>query len=436
MKITLEVVRQTLRDVLGFDSFVASFITEVHEDPSHPTAGITKEGRLSYSPSFVAEYVSCKEDLFSLIFHELLHPMFGHFIHGSGEIENIAADAIINGVIGVVYSDASRGGSLFRRFYPPNGITGLIRAGSKMGNSRYSKVYDRLYPNGYYSASPLSTGELIQSLKILTPHVDLSGIVLLGSHGQAGDGSKDGGTGIEGLPKETLARIAEEIKRSAADRAGRMAGRSEHLVSWLMEALRTHLSIRKALLQKFLTKRKIDKFKELFQDRRVSVSPIPICPSKRDLVMLAAGANPCYFHNRATRAQKRDRGLAIYLDVSGSVNEHLPKILGILRNLRKEIKTIFQFSNKIVETSFESLLKGNIQTTYGTDFDCIAQSILERNFDKAIVITDGYASMNEELKAQLKAHGLKALTILFGGMTRCEDFEMFGESVQLEDICE
>ena len=142
-----------------------------------------------------------------------------------------------------------------------------------------------------------------------------------------------------------------------------------------------------------------------------------------------------YVHNRLSRPQKRDRGLAIHLDVSGRVNEYLPKILGILKSLRKEITTIFQFSNKVVETSFETLLKGNIQTTYGTDFDCIAQSILERGFEKAVIITDGYASMSDELKQQLEKHGLLTLTVLFDDVDACEDFARFGEVVQLEDIC-
>jgi hypothetical protein len=204
----------------------------------------------------------------------------------------------------------------------------------------------------------------------------------------------------------------------------------------LMEALRTHLSIRKALLRRFVTKRKVDHFKELFRERRITVSPIPIHPSKRDLVMIAAGAYPIHFHNDISRPQQRDRGLAVYLDVSGSVNDHLPKILGILRGLRREIKSIFQFSNKVVETSFESLLKGNIETTFGTDFNCIAQSILERSFEKAVIITDGYASMNDDLKPQLKQHGVKTLTILFAGATECEDFAEFGDLVQLEDVCE
>ena len=76
MKITLELVRQVFKEALGFDSYVASFITEVREDDNHPTAGIAKDGLLAYNPEFVSRYVTCKEDMFSLIFHELLHPMF------------------------------------------------------------------------------------------------------------------------------------------------------------------------------------------------------------------------------------------------------------------------------------------------------------------------------------------------------------------------
>ncbi len=189
------------------------------------------------------------------------------------------------------------------------------------------------------------------------------------------------------------------------------------------------------LLLKFATKRKFDKFIELFQNKRIATSPIPIYPSKRDIVLLAAGTFPSYFHNRLFHPQKKHRGLAIYLDVSGSVNLYLPKIISILKNLRKEITTIFQFSNKVVETNFPELLKGNIQTTYGTDFDCIAKSILERGLDKAIIITDGYASMSKELKKQLIKQRLSTLTILFDDIQDCEAFEQFGDIVHLNDIC-
>ena len=122
MKITLEVIRQILKEGLGFDSFVASFITEIHEDPTMPTAGITALGSLAYNPAFVTEYVTCPEDLFSLIFHELLHPMFGHFIYNNGELENIAADAIINAVISTIYVTESKEGNLFKKLYDRRGL--------------------------------------------------------------------------------------------------------------------------------------------------------------------------------------------------------------------------------------------------------------------------------------------------------------------------
>ena len=89
----------------------------------------------------------------------------------------------------------------------------------------------------------------------------------------------------------------------------------------------------------------------------------------------------------------------------------------------------------MVETSFETVLKGNIQTTCGTDFNCVAMSVLERGFDKAVVITDGYASMSDDLKKELKKHGLVTLTILFDDAQTCDDFAEFGEVVDLEDTC-
>jgi len=433
MKITLEIVREVLREALGFDSFVASFISEVRENPNHPSAGITRDGRLFYNPEFVAHFVATKEDLFCLIFHELLHPMFGHFIHGSGQIENIAADAVINAVISTLYCAESNEGSLFTKTHEPRGLDGIMRPDSEMGHSRYSGVYDKLYHRQYGQTDAISTGELIQTLKILTESEKIESVMLLGTHGGSGAELENG---LMGLDPETLGRIAEDIKRSATEAMGSRAGYSDALISMLMEALRTHLSIRKALLRRFVTKRKVDHFKELFRERRMAVSPIPIHPSKRDLVMIAAGAYPIHFHNDISRPQQRDRGLAVYLDVSGSVNDHLPKILGILKGLRREIKSIFQFSNKVVETPFESLLRGKIETTLGTDFDCIARSILEHEFEKAVIITDGYASMNDDLKAQLQKRGVKTLTILFDSATECEDFACFGDVVPLEDVCE
>jgi len=215
-----------------------------------------------------------------------------------------------------------------------------------------------------------------------------------------------------------------------------MAGQGENLYDLFLEAIKTHLSIRKVLLQKFATKRKVDLFKQNVHRSAIGVSPIPLHPSKRDFVLLAAGIPPFHYHNHVQRVATRKHGLAVYLDVSGSVNEYLPEIVGILSSLKSELTSIFLFSNKVVEIPFKALLAGQVQTTYGTDFDCIAESIVERGLDKAVIITDGYASLRVESSERLKQRHACTLTVLFGGKADCDEFAPFGDVVQLADITE
>ena len=113
MRITLETVREILREVLGFESFIVTFLKEIREDKDIPTAGISKEGMLHYNPEFAQKHITSQKDLFSLIFHEVLHPAFSHFIYGNGDIENVACDSVINAVISEIYGDYSGYGALF-----------------------------------------------------------------------------------------------------------------------------------------------------------------------------------------------------------------------------------------------------------------------------------------------------------------------------------
>lgn len=425
MKISLAIVRDTLRETLGFESFTAGFISHIEEDKKVITAAIDREGHLHYNPQFIEKHVNSKEDLFSLILHEILHPMFNHFIRKSGPIENLASDAIINAIISVMYCSESNNGQLFKKLYPPKGLEGLLRPLSRMSNSRFSVIYDRLYTN--HNQSSMTTGELITALKILLPPTFTLTVDLLGSHNESSEANTN-------FAKETLEKIAIDLKRAAKKQMGRNAGYNNTLMDMLMNVLRTHISIKRQILQRFATDRKVDKFKELCRHRKITCSPIPIYPSKRDLILLGTGFYPGFFHNQVEDIGRRNRGLAIYLDVSGSVNEYLPRILGILRSLRNEIRSIFLFSNKVYEVPFKALLKGKVKTTGGTDFDCIAESIIGSNLDKAIVITDGYASMSSTNHSKLHARKAIILTILFHRAHECQSLKSFGDVVFLEDI--
>jgi hypothetical protein len=432
MEFTLQTVREVLRSTFGRDSFVASFIKNVKEDESCATASIDAHGVMRCNPSFVQQYVTSPADLFCLITHELMHPMFGHFVHKSGKLENIGADLVINSAISLLFAQHSASGALFRRFYKPIGIEGLLRPGSDMNQSRYARLYRDFYDN-HCIGQKLSTGEVIQSLKVLTPTLEIPTIVFLGGH--SAEACKPGGEHAgQVFDSDALARIAEDLRRVAERPSGHHAGFGEALFDFFLEVLKTHMGLKRALLDRFTTRQKVDKFRRMVTHPRIGVSPIPIRPSKRDFVLLAAGVPPFHYHNVAYRQASQERGLAVYLDVSGSVNQHLPEIIGLLRSLKAELMTIFLFSNKVVEVPFRTLLAGQVQTTYGTDFDCIAEHVLANRFDKAVVLTDGYASMTEENQKQLKARAFRALTVLFGGRTDSPEFEALGDVVQLDEI--
>ena len=215
---------------------------------------------------------------------------------------------------------------------------------------------------------------------------------------------------------------------------GQKAGHGDGLFEFFLDVLQTHANLKKIMLERFTTQRKVDKFKVSIQQPRIGVSPIPIQPSKRDFVLLASGVPPFHYHNVAYREAFQEKGLAIYLDVSGSVSQHIPKIIGLLRSLKQNLNTIFLFSNEVVEVPFTSLLKGQIKTTYGTDFNCIANHILANRFERAVILTDGYASLANEKQKELKQRRLRVLTVLFGGRKDSPELEPLGDVVQLEEV--
>jgi len=429
MLISLDIVRHTLRSALGYDSFVASFIRSTMPDESCATASIDGEGVMRYNPDFVQRYFTGEADLFSLIIHEIMHPMFGHFVHGPGELENLGADIVINASITMLFSEASDNGSLFKKLYPPIGGEALLRPGSKMRGSRFASLYWKFYDNNTREEW-LSTGEVIQTLQILLPRNEFGNTLLLGTHGAPAGNEKK----MKPVPVETLSRLAEDLKKSVRSVHGLRAGNDCAIYSLLMAVLKSHITIKRKMLEGFATKQKMDAFRTFSVRRSAVQSPIPLRPSKRDIVLLAAGIVPFHYHNQIQTPTVHQHGLPIYLDVSGSVNEYLPQIIGVLNDLRQEIRTIFLFSNKVIEVPFKSLLQGAISTTLGTDFDCIAESVLDERFDKAVIFTDGYANIADHNVAALQARNVKMLTVLFGNKTECPELAPLGDVVNLKDI--
>ena len=430
MEIRLETIRNLLRKTLGFDSFSAGFINSVQETDKTPTAAINAKGVMTYNPDFVRKNVKTEADLFCLVFHELLHPAFGHFIYRNDELTNIACDAIINSAISNLFPEESCRGVLFMRLYPQRGIQAILRPDSRLEYSRFKALYEYLYPRYSRQHNRLSAGEVIQTLKALVPETRVS-VMLLGSHGDGTGGCLD----HDRWPGSLIAKIAGDLLRTIRE-SGKAAGYCEELQRLLIEVLKPKRTIREDLLLGYATRRKLDAFFDTDQRHRRITSPFPINPSRRDMVLLSAGIWPGFFRNRQPEIVRRQKGIAVFLDVSGSVNEYLPEILGILSGLRNRLSTIYLFSNRVVEVPFAAVCRGELETTHGTDFDCIARTVLEKEYERAVVITDGFADLKEENAGLLRKAGTRILTVLFDGTDECEAFEPFGEVIQLEDMTE
>ena len=60
--------------------------------------------------------------------------------------------------------------------------------------------------------------------------------------------------------------------------------------------------------------------------------------------------------------------------------------------------------------------------------------ILANRYDKAVILTDGYANMTEDNREQLKTRAFRGLIVLFGGRSDSPEFQALGDVVELDEV--
>lgn len=418
-KLTLELVRDLLYSKLGSASYIAGTIKDIVETDSVSTFAISKSQVLYYSPKFLKENIRSEDDLFTVIMHEIFHPLFGHFAIKNDKISNIAQDAFINASLYHLFPNQTNRCSFMQGFYGPTGVEGLLRPESNLENTRYGPIYKMLYT----SYNKVSSSEVMEILEQLTTSKN---ITLLGNHG---DIIPDDGADRD---EDYNVKISEEL----LSKFGKSAGSGSSILEALREVLNVHITIKNSVLAKFAVRRQFESFLDRNVKKSIVRSPFPLNPSRTDLFMLMLGYDVIFYNNHTEHISQDESGkINVYLDVSGSVENELDLILGLMRNIRSKIERVFLFSNTCVETSVEKICKGSIQTTYGTSFDCVAQSILDNNIKKALIFTDGYAYLNRSLRAKLKESSTELMVVLFcNGTLQYDTFQDISTVVKLGDI--
>ncbi len=153
-------------------------------------------------------------------------------------------------------------------------------------------------------------------------------------------------------------------------------------------------------------------------------------PGRRDFVNLSTGMPVVIYHaNPVFEAQK---GITVYLDVSGSMDNEMPKVFAALDSIKEFINfPIYAFSTRVHPVTRRNLESRDVLSTGGTDFDCVAEHAIRHRNEKLLLITDGFSDINPAYARTLKVNH-QAVTLLSRHGTREEVKRFSREVVELE----
>ena len=436
-EIYLEQILDLLRAEYGYDCWIANgFIKEIYavtpdDDLASEieTLAISAEGTLYYNVKFWEKHVDTPNKVIEVITHELLHKVFGDFAreyNGNRELHNIASDAVINATIYWMLGHAD----LMTAFYKAGAPEGILRPHSDaIERSKFKNVYGTLY--GHYRSEDPSVADVFAALKTIMPKKTKK-ITFIGDHKEKEGEGEDNPAIDAGIKADDMSKVAIDIAKKCKE-----AGVNNSLLDSVISILHTRTNMRNSLLKDFSINKNINRITNYIKDRRIVSSVFPINPSRRDIAMLASGIVPVLWRNQVKDDKKKNQGVAVYVDVSGSMHTILPKVLSVISSLRKNINKVFQFSNKVSEASLEDTSKGKIKSTGGTDFDCIVEHAVKNEYSKIIVISDGYAGITPDNEAKCKANIEKACMILIAKSDNKDNFisNHYDQTYYLDDLC-
>jgi len=362
----------------------------------------------------------------------------------TGWLPNIAGDIVINAML---YNLKLASCEFMRSYYPSSDpLYCLLRPGANPPQELLG-VYASMYPNEFRNTNKLdqlgmrceNPLEVMRALQTVYPDGILNGPwVLLGAH----DGSLPTETEegeylppeIWGVPGEVSSDVAEICEERISDQAG--GGYVANANDMMVKILRSKKRIKTQLLRGFDTNNVSNKLKQYFKGIVHSRSIIPTNVTKNEAAKIVMGFPPLFYRRKVpTETALQKRGVAFYLDVSGSVYEYLPKILGIFKNLEDEISAVYCFSNQVVEISKERFMIGAIRTTGGTDFNCVVDHAVEKDHKKILVFSDGDAHMDDRRRSIARREIKKMGIVYFGNYVRANWIDQqYRCSFVLEDL--
>ena len=379
---------------------------------------------------FIEEYCKTNEHLFMLVMHELYHKILGHttMFKKHTLIDNIAFDAIINAILCKEYPGEEYV-SFFKSLNSSSKMPEcLLRPMADDTPSEVKILFDDLYYKNsgtYYEVYAMLRKELVNKL-------NGKSIILIGNHSDL-EGLKNGKVfsdeDSDDLNDKMLSEFIEDIiskwPKPPDVLRGRDKGGELHKEKIISEREMKMQKNLKTLLKKvnIITGVK-DAYKKSFKETDCTIETfIPNFMDRTYVVKKELLKNVLLFNknekfSKLTREEKVKA--FVYLDVSGSVYLDLKRIMPVLKKpLKKKEIEMYQFSTKVKETDYEDFVNGNVNTTGGTDANCIFKHYFEikksKRPDRILILTDGYVGkINDDYVNDLKKDRVKVYVGLFG----------------------
>lgn len=381
-------------------------------DDSVPTLAVTCEDRprLLVNLDFVTRHCRTEEHVKAVITHEFLHVLLRHTEQAGPltKARHIAFDAVINAIIHRTCGPAWS--SLMSAYYADAmGIAKLLRPYTEKEERDFSSRWqtaagwERAW-QGLYSGQ-LVADDIAELANDLITEDPVGASSAAGSPNSAG--TSDPFEGLLGnhhdLGKELDPQLEGALQQALREMTGSgiwrnqpkgwghgadLAQLEEEGKSLVRRWERETLAILKRHLLPDRSAKKLEYSEEELllpalstRDRRAFVRATwdPILPQAHWLI-----------------ANKKQTGTAqVYLDVSGSMNEEMPRLIALLGRLSPYIRRPFwAFSDKVAPARIEY---GRLvtHTTGGTSMACVLRHVIAERPAAAVVVTDGFTEKVE-----------------------------------------
>ncbi len=355
--------------------------------------------------------------------HEFLHrASYNGFYerYPDHDLSNIVEDVCIHRLLYEAYPDEMT--SLSEKIYPSEEKAGIIAlADCSADPAKIPETWRDLW-RYVWEADEFGTYREINPASLYYRLVDLKSRNQITINLAALPFPKGGGE-AKGDQGEFPEEIPEKVQETLGDILGSMPGPSGGSTGKMMsDYIGIANPFGKEELADFMSRLRIDVIvnditSELLRQHRYTLTQVySMYPSRLGMVYLATGLTDklSMYHNRYTETESNQLSLAMYVDVSGSMQSNLNIVYQFVQSVVEIPLELKVFSNEVTDVGAENFRKGKFHVGGGTDFNRVLKDLTENEeVEAGIMFTDGMADVEKGVGEKFEDSGKTLYVVYF-----------------------